>query len=560
MAHPVDLAGKEIPSTAPSNRFAEALYQQARAVYHAESAGLVVLLLALFAVAPLAYPGFIQTHSGLLPIYNLYDFERSGGASWIATVGRAADPLRASGPLGYFVAMVVHVLGTTAAQAILASYAAAFLAGAWTMFRWVRSAFGSAPAGLLAAVIYTYLPYHLSAVYVRGDLGEAWVFALWPLLFWAAHRLAVSRRLAALIATGIAWGLLATANQGLALVTLPVLAGYLWVAASMRARWGAPLVLAGIVLPSAAAYLWAAQFSEPVRFGAQFPYLFQLLSPVWNAAGQAGVWLNGLPLQVGLAAMGLGVLAAALSVHPASERHSAARTVRYWLWVALIGLISMLAPTLPLWQGTGLAHLVTYPWQALGLVGVALAVAGGATVALDERLQGIVVRAGLICLVVLASYGDLSPRFLDFEVNFTPDAKDAHTYEMTPRVAPIAEFGDQVALLDYRIEGPLRHGATVRVNVLWQALKPLQNDYVIFVHAMDASGTIRGQRDTEPQNGERPTSQWGEGEIVADRYEFQISVDGPREGYQLAVGMYRKGTGKRLVAAGGKTEVTLPSE
>jgi hypothetical protein len=119
-------------------------------------------------------------------------------------------------------------------------------------------------------------------------------------------------------------------------------------------------------------------------------------------------------------------------------------------------------------------------------------------------------------------------------------------------------LGDnQIALLDYRIEGPLRHGATVRLHVLWQALKPPKEDHTVFVHAVDGEGTIWGQLDSEPQEGEYPTTEWGLGEIVQDRYELQVDVAGPREGYQLAVGMYASETGERLKLPDGMTEAIL---
>jgi hypothetical protein len=219
-----------------------------------------------------------------------------------------------------------------------------------------------------------------------------------------------------------------------------------------------------------------------------------------------------------------------------------------------------LAPLRPLWEVTGLAYLVTYPWQVMGWIGLALAALGGSVVALDRRLGSAIVRAGLVTFVILASYGYLVPRFFDFKIDFTPEAKQRHVYVMEPRPAPVAVLGhDEVALLDYRVEGPLRHGATVRVNVLWQALRPLARDYVVFVHVIDDADKIWGQRDVQPKDGQYPTSAWGEGEIVADRYEFQIGVDGPREGYRLAVGLYRPDTGER-VAVGGDTRVILQDE
>jgi hypothetical protein len=163
-----------------------------------------------------------------------------------------------------------------------------------------------------------------------------------------------------------------------------------------------------------------------------------------------------------------------------------------------------------------------------------------------------------VALAVLASYSYLSPRFFDFRIDFTPLAEHSHVYDMEPVGLPVAILGDnQIVLLDYRIEGPLRHGATVRLNVLWQALRPPDEDYTVFVHALDGEGTIWGQRDTEPQEGDYPTTEWGLGEIVQDHYELQIDLAGPREGYQLVVGMYASETGKRLKLPDGMTEVIL---
>jgi hypothetical protein len=227
--------------------------------------------------------------------------------------------------------------------------------------------------------------------------------------------------------------------------------------------------------------------------------------------------------------------------------------------LATLVLVALtLWPTALLWRITGLSNLLSYPWQLLSLIGLTTSLLAGSIVVLDQRLTAFPLRAGLVALAVLASYSYLSPRFFDFSVDFTPLAEHSHVYDMEPVALPVAVLGDnQIALLDYRIEGPLRHGATVRLNVLWQALKPLEEDYAVFVHAVNGEGAIWGQRDTEPQEGEYPTTEWGLGEIVQDRYEVQIDVAGPREGYQLMMGIYVSGTGKRLKLPDGTAEVIV---
>ena len=82
----------------------------------------------------------------------------------------------------------------------------------------------------------------------------------------------------------------------------------------------------------------------------------------------------------------------------------------------------------------------------------------------------------------------------------------------------------------------------------------------MFVHAVDADGQIWGQRDTEPLAGENPTSLWGQGEIISDRYELRIDLAGPREGYGLEIGMYDPGTGRRLALPNGETKLMVQSE
>jgi hypothetical protein len=491
----------------------------------------------------------------------------------VPAVGRAFDLFRGSGSLPYVVAEGFRWLGMGAPQAVMASYATSFLVAAWAMYRWTRDWLGQ-EAALLAATLYTYLPYHLMVVFVRGDLSEAWVLALLPVMFWAAHGLCSKRRRgASLLLTLLALALLCSTNLGLALLALPVLVGYVWMGGSVGSPWGVVSTLASIVVVTVLARTWAANYASPIAFEDHFPHLFQFLSPAWNAGGQVSDWLNSVPLQIGLAALGLGLLSVILlclkpkfasEASPPGRRLALDRSRRllwYWLVVGGIAFLLMLSPLRFVWHISGWSHLLTYPWQMMGLSGLALAVLGGSVIALDLRLQAALVRVGLVTFVILASYNFLIPRFLDFNIDFTPEGKVSHIHDMNPRQAPLAILGDnQVALLDFRLEGPLRHGATVRLNVLWQALRPLEEDYMVFVHVVDGEETIWGQRDTEPLNGDYPTSLWGEGEIVADRYEFRIDLDGPREGYGLAIGMYEADTGERLPLVGGETRWVVRGE
>jgi hypothetical protein len=538
---------------------------------------ILLFLLTIFAFAPLTYPGFFQSHSGFLPIYNLYDLEvHFSDFSWAPTVGRGYDFFRGEGVLPYYVAELFRWLGASGAEAIRWSYGLSFVLSAWAMYGWAKRLWGGR-AALIAAVVYTYLPYHLAVVYVRGALAEAWAFVGFPLVLYTLHNLIGERAEGNRYRQAATLALLCVAlfltHVGLTLCLILLAAAWLFVGQPGRAlarKIGWPLLAlaAGLVFGFLVLVPTVVKqgFSlvPPADFYQHFVYPFQLFSAAWGHGTSVAGWQDTMPLQLGLVPVGLAIVSVVLTARsPISNPQSPIsirlrRTLLFWQLVTLVLVALTLSPTALLWRITGLSNLVSYPWQLLSLIGLTTSLLASSVVALDQRLAAFPLRAGLIALAVLASYGYLSPRFFDFSIDFTPLAEHSHVYDMEPVGLPVTILGDnQIALLDYRIEGPLRHGATVRLNVLWQALKPLDEDYTVFVHAVDGEGTIWGQRDTEPQEGEYPTTEWRLGEIVQDRYELQIDVDGPREGYQLVVGLYDSETEERLRLPDGTTEVIL---
>jgi hypothetical protein len=534
---------------------------------------ILLFLLSIFAFAPLTYPGFFQSHSGFLPIYNLYDLEiHFGDFSWAPTVGRGYDFLRGEGVLPYYVAELFRWLGASGVEAIRWSYGLGFVLSAWAMYGWARRLWGG-KAALIAAAVYTYLPYHLAVVYVRGALAEAWAFVGFPLVLWTLHNLTEEKaegnryRQAVILALLCVALFLTQVGLTLGLILLAVawvLVGQPGRASARKMGWPLLALAAGLVLGFLALAPTIAKngFSlvPPVDFYQHFVYPFQLFSAAWGYGASVEGWQDTMSLQLGLVPVGLTIVSVILIAwSPIPNRLR--RTLLFWQLATLVLVVLTLWPTALLWRITGLSNLLSYPWQLLSLIGLTTSLLAGSIVVLDQRLTAFPLRAGLVALAVLASYSYLSPRFFDFSIDFTPLAEHSQVYDMEPVGFPVAILGDnQIALLDYRIEGPLRHGATVRLNVLWQALKPLDDDYTVFVHAVDGEGAIWGQRDTEPQEGEYPTREWGLGEIVQDRYELQIDVAGPREGYQLMMGMYASGTGKRLKLPDGTAGVILSGE
>ncbi len=110
-----------------------------------------------------------------------------------------------------------------------------------------------------------------------------------------------------------------------------------------------------------------------------------------------------------------------------------------------------------------------------------------------------------------------------------------------------ADFAGQIELAGYTATAA-EPGEPLEVNLYWQALQPIEGDYVVFVHLLNSSGELAANHDSRPENGRFPTSAWLPGIIIPDTHSILLPVDLPSGEYQLKAGLYLPDTGERLVA------------
>ena len=80
----------------------------------------------------------------------------------------------------------------------------------------------------------------------------------------------------------------------------------------------------------------------------------------------------------------------------------------------------------------------------------------------------------------------------------------------------------------------------------WQATESTGDRLSVFVHLLDAQGSIIGQSDGEPGNGAFPTSGWVSGETLVDHRTVKIRADAPAGPATLVVGFYDPSTNQRV--------------
>ena len=152
--------------------------------------------------------------------------------------------------------------------------------------------------------------------------------------------------------------------------------------------------------------------------------------------------------------------------------------------------------------------------------------------------------AGLLTITLLGVYGLLNPTTTSVPV---PEA-------------PVAIFGDnQIALLSTEPVGAPEPDGQVTLLTRWQALRPLDQDYTVFFHAIGPDAKRWGQQDTMPQDGKLPTSIWRPGQVVQDQYRLSLAADAPvSSDYRYHLGFYEWQSGKRLTTAADDKVVLTP--
>jgi hypothetical protein len=111
----------------------------------------------------------------------------------------------------------------------------------------------------------------------------------------------------------------------------------------------------------------------------------------------------------------------------------------------------------------------------------------------------------------------------------------------------LATFGDRVLLLDGEVEKDAASpGELIPVRLRWRGLRPMDDDYTVFVHLVGPDGRLHGQVDSWPVQGSYPTSEWSPGSDVSDPYDVRLDADAPAGEYRVEVGWYLLETMERL--------------
>lgn len=495
----------------------------------------MTLALAGVAVSPLLYPGFFHNHAGLLPAYLSTQID---GINWAPTMGGALPS--GTGLAPFYLLALFQRLGFAPGDAIKLLHAAALILGAAGSYasgarlgglvqerdesssRWPLAE--SWPAGMVCASVYTFIPYHLAATYVRGDVSEALALALAPLWIAAALTGDGTKRPRALkIALPILGALLLLSHPGIALATFAL--GFGLLMATQRLTGGRMLEIgAGLGL---GLVLWLPALA---RSGIASAPVLQFVQPAFLGLSRWGYGVSpadGLPIQLGAVAIGAACLIWAVRSGPYL------RWVRLVLSGAAAGLMLLSLDAASIAWGP-LRLLFSEPWQTLAVASMALALLA-AFLPSRAGTGGAATTGALSLLAIAASFSFLQPVFVP---------------GLNPGEPVLARFGDRIALLDFQVLEASRAQLVVAID--WQALEDGREDDTMFVHVLAPDGRLLAQRDQPPFEGARMTSGWAKGEVIRDRYRITLPTELPPGMLPVEVGIYRSADVQRLAVSGAR--------
>jgi len=367
---------------------------------------LAILVLTLPALWPLVRPGFFVSDDGLFHVYRVAALAEA----WRHGVfyprlfpefgfGYGQAVLNFYAPLTYVPGAVLALVGINPATAVELTIALGFLLAGLAMYGFVRSLWGPV-GGALAAVAYTYFPYHLADAYLRGAVPEHFAFIFPPLILWATTGIfRAERPIRPLLWAALAWaGLLYTHNLT-ALLMAPTWALYALVMALWTRRIGRLAATIGVLALALglSAPLWLPFLAESrwvgIALGPSDGYK-RHLAPLdlliqWQPfyryrvqhGGQADHPLSWLTAMMCLLALGLFAWRLVRR-----QRAEAAPIIGLGLLLTCGATFMITQASLFVWQPLTpiLAHL-QYPWRFLAVTAVGFALAVGALPALTGR-------------------------------------------------------------------------------------------------------------------------------------------------------------------------------
>lgn len=369
----------------------------------------LVLAFSVFAWAPLLTPAyFFNAHDARHSVFFLVEFNQTfrDGYLWPRwasdfAFGYGYPLFNMYAPLAFFAAEFFVLLGFGLTTAVKSIYILATIGAGLGMYGFARRLFGPM-AGLLAAVVYMFVPFHLVEIYVRSAYAEYVSLAVIPVVFWVFTELVAAPTRRRLAVAGLAYGLLALTHHTSFFTFTPVLMVYIlyliagktkfrgmaWLRSGLYAAGAGllGLLLAAIYLLPVLAetrYIKIEQWtSGSYNYLQHFVYFSQFFEEAWGYGYAGPGTQDDFSFQLGIVVFALITFALVVSVQ---QKYTHRYTAIFFFATTLVAVMLMSPLAAAVWQVVPIASLVQFPWRLLVVTAFTMAVVSGALVAALEQ-------------------------------------------------------------------------------------------------------------------------------------------------------------------------------
>ncbi|HEV7699450.1 MAG TPA: 6-pyruvoyl-tetrahydropterin synthase-related protein [Pyrinomonadaceae bacterium] len=296
--------------------------------------------------------------------------------------------LRFYPPATYYVLAIGRILTGDWYTSTLIALTLVFFIGALGTYLWTRELFGPTEA-LIAAALYTVIPYHLNEVYNNFLLAEFFTTAVLPFCFLFLHRLMRRSLIMDVLGLAVSYSLLVLTHLPLTIIGTIAMAihAVFLLQRKNAARILAKFAFAGILSAAMTAFYWSRMLPELAwithsserYFSTTWDYRtnFLLLPSHWVPFGEdvLNLWFADLMLVVAV----LVFIPTVFYLRRVSG--DLKKTVLTLLGVLAISVLLTTPLTKLLWDNVGLVQKVQFPWRWLAIVSLFAAGAGAWAIA-----------------------------------------------------------------------------------------------------------------------------------------------------------------------------------
>lgn len=390
---------------------------------------LLLILLVIPSLLPLIRPGFFTMHDDQ-QVVRLYELDRALAAGqfparWVGNLGFGFGyPLFIFyPPFAYYLGEIFHLLlATSFIGSVKLVFVFAFLGAAITMYLWVKEHFGRSVA-VIAAVFYTYVPYHAVDAYVRGALAELTTLVWLPAILWSTDRLILKGNKKYLIWLGVLLALLMITHNLIFLSFFPLFIIYvLFLVSRVKEKRKSLFLISYSLLLTfgLSAFFWlpalierkytlvdSILLTELASYTLHFVYPTQLWNSLWGYGGSTQGTLDGLSFKIGKLHIVLSALAIVgwLVIARLRKEERYRRTLFHCSIVSLLFVISGLMTmkfSQPIWDLARPLQYLQFPWRFLTFTSLFSSFLAGAAISAFFTLMKSHLLKAFMTVVVLA--------------------------------------------------------------------------------------------------------------------------------------------------------------